>query len=239
MQDGIDLITALALHPETARRLAAKFWNFFVSEIHAPDPSFLASMATVYLQSRHRDRPGRARRPDLAVVQQSVDALRALLVAGGVRGPGDQGSRLAELLARQGARRRWPTWARRSTSRPTSAAGRSGRGGSRRPRCWRGPTSPPRWPPARRTSSPWPCEPEANSPQALMAAMLERVTPAPFDSLPQQALLKYIVAGGAWSGSESQGPPGLPGSHACSSPPPSISWSRRGAHEPFPTTVHP
>jgi len=30
------------------------------------------------------------------------------------------------------------------------------------------------------------------------------VTPAPFDSLPQQALLNYMVAGGAWSGSESQ-----------------------------------
>jgi uncharacterized protein (DUF1800 family) len=34
MQDGIDLITALAVHPETARRLARKFWGFFVSEIH-------------------------------------------------------------------------------------------------------------------------------------------------------------------------------------------------------------
>ena len=27
IQDGIDLITALALHPETARRLARKFWS--------------------------------------------------------------------------------------------------------------------------------------------------------------------------------------------------------------------
>ena len=41
MQDGIDLITALAVHPETARRLARKFWNFFVSEIHPPDPAFV------------------------------------------------------------------------------------------------------------------------------------------------------------------------------------------------------
>ena len=41
-----------------------------------------------------------------------VDAPRALFVAGGVRRAGDQGSGLAELLARQGARRRWPTWAR-------------------------------------------------------------------------------------------------------------------------------
>jgi uncharacterized protein (DUF1800 family) len=47
-------------------------------------------------------------------------------------------------------------------------------------------------------------EPEASSPQALLAAMLDRVTPAPFDSAPQQALLSYLVAGGAWTGSEAQ-----------------------------------
>jgi hypothetical protein len=30
------------------------------------------------------------------------------------------------------------------------------------------------------------------------------LSPAPFDSLPQQALLNYLVAGGAWTGGESQ-----------------------------------
>ena len=30
IQDGIDLITALATHPETVRRLARRFWQFFV-----------------------------------------------------------------------------------------------------------------------------------------------------------------------------------------------------------------
>src|SRR5262245_62103423 len=33
MQDGIDLINALVMHPETARRFARKWWNFFISEI--------------------------------------------------------------------------------------------------------------------------------------------------------------------------------------------------------------
>ncbi len=32
MQDGLDLIAALATHPETARRLATKLFGFFVSE---------------------------------------------------------------------------------------------------------------------------------------------------------------------------------------------------------------
>src|SRR5688572_26108678 len=57
MQDGVDLITALAVHPETGRRLARKFWQFFVSEIHPPDPAFVERTAAVYLQNRTEIRP--------------------------------------------------------------------------------------------------------------------------------------------------------------------------------------
>ena len=56
-QDGLDLITALALHPETARRLARKFWQFFISEVHPPDPNFIARTADVYLQNGTEIRP--------------------------------------------------------------------------------------------------------------------------------------------------------------------------------------
>jgi hypothetical protein len=34
--------------------------------------------------------------------------------------------------------------------------------------------------------------------------MLDRVTPAPFDSGPQQALVSYLLADGAWTGSAEQ-----------------------------------
>ncbi len=51
MQDGLDLITALANHPETARRLAGKLYGFFVSETHAADPGFVDQIASVYLQN--------------------------------------------------------------------------------------------------------------------------------------------------------------------------------------------
>ena len=37
-----------------------------------------------------------------------------------------------------------------------------------------------------------------------MTALRERVTTAPFDAMPEQALLNYLVAGGVWTGSESQ-----------------------------------
>jgi uncharacterized protein (DUF1800 family) len=49
MQDGLDLIHALAFHPETAKRLASKLWTWFVSETATPDPAFVTSIAGTYL----------------------------------------------------------------------------------------------------------------------------------------------------------------------------------------------
>ncbi len=57
MQDGIDLITALATHPATARRLAGKLWNFFVSELTVPDPAFVEAVATEYLRNNTEMKP--------------------------------------------------------------------------------------------------------------------------------------------------------------------------------------
>jgi uncharacterized protein (DUF1800 family) len=51
MQDGLDLITALAGHPETAQRLATKLYNFFVNETTTPDPAFIGQIASTYLQN--------------------------------------------------------------------------------------------------------------------------------------------------------------------------------------------
>lgn len=51
MQDGLDLIAALATHPETAKRLARKLWACFVSEVRDPDPSWVSSIAATYLSN--------------------------------------------------------------------------------------------------------------------------------------------------------------------------------------------
>ena len=51
MRDGVDLISALARHPETGRRLARRLWSFFVSEIQVPDEAFVGRIAAVYRQS--------------------------------------------------------------------------------------------------------------------------------------------------------------------------------------------
>lgn len=57
LQDGLDLIAALASHPETARRIAGKLYAFFVSETDTPDPAFVDQIASVYLQNDTEIRP--------------------------------------------------------------------------------------------------------------------------------------------------------------------------------------
>jgi uncharacterized protein (DUF1800 family) len=56
-QDGIDLINALATHPETARRIATRLYTFFVSETAPPPAPFVDELASVYLQSGTVIRP--------------------------------------------------------------------------------------------------------------------------------------------------------------------------------------
>ena len=51
MQDGLDLINALAGSPNTARYLATKIYRFFVNDVAAPDPAFVNAIGGVYLQS--------------------------------------------------------------------------------------------------------------------------------------------------------------------------------------------
>src|SRR5439155_4753390 len=51
MQDGIDLINALAIHPETAKRMARKLWVWFISEAEAPTDDFVSRIADIYLHT--------------------------------------------------------------------------------------------------------------------------------------------------------------------------------------------
>ena len=57
MQDGLDLIDALARHPETARRLARKLYAFFVSETQEPDTALVNRLADIYLKNDTEMKP--------------------------------------------------------------------------------------------------------------------------------------------------------------------------------------
>jgi uncharacterized protein (DUF1800 family) len=53
MQDGLDLVLALVRHPATAHRLAAKLYQFFISETAVPAPEVISDLANTYLQSNY------------------------------------------------------------------------------------------------------------------------------------------------------------------------------------------
>jgi len=53
MQDGLDLIDALARNPNTGRYLAAKLYRFFVSEFRPPDPAFVDRIASAYFANQY------------------------------------------------------------------------------------------------------------------------------------------------------------------------------------------
>jgi uncharacterized protein (DUF1800 family) len=203
MQDGVDLITALAIHPETARRLARKFWNFFVSEIQQPDPAFVESTAAVYLQNRTEIRP--VVRHILTspwfnnpTVRHARYSWPAEYVARAIREVGWQGFSLDTVkspLASMGQQLfeppnvgGWPlgaewfstgTMLARTNFAATLAA-------------------------SQKQHLAAALESDGQTPEALLAAMLDRVTPAPLDQAPQQALMAYLVAAGTWTGSGEQ-----------------------------------
>jgi uncharacterized protein (DUF1800 family) len=53
MQDGLDLIEALARHPATADRLARRLYAYFVDEVDGPDESLIRDAAQAYLVSNY------------------------------------------------------------------------------------------------------------------------------------------------------------------------------------------
>ena len=53
MQDGLDLIDALARHPATARRLATRLYQYFINDVDAPNEAFINDAAQAYLSSNY------------------------------------------------------------------------------------------------------------------------------------------------------------------------------------------
>ncbi|HEX6164243.1 MAG TPA: DUF1800 domain-containing protein [Vicinamibacterales bacterium] len=203
MQDGIDLITALASHPETARRLARKFWSFFVSEVHQPDPEFVERTAALYLQANTEIRPvvrfilGSPwfRDPSVRFARYSWPPE---FVARAIKEVGWQGFALDQVrtpLANMGMLLfeppnvgGWPVgpgWFSTATMLARSNFGSQLVSQQKAPLAAS-------------------IAPEAQTQNGLMAAMLNRITTAPLDSNPRQVLSSYLAAGGAWTGSEEQ-----------------------------------
>ena len=203
MQDGVDLIAALARHPETARRLARKLWNFFISDVLPPDPEFVSSCAAAYLVNDTEIRPvlhyilrsrwflhpatpyTRYSWPVEFVVRSikevgwngySIDRARTALTNMGqtlFEPPDVNGWELGQGWFSTGAALARMNFAADLAFDQRSNLGRAAGAGR-------------------------------SSPEDLLSLFLDRFSPAPYDTEPYNGLLEYLRSGGAWTGSDAQ-----------------------------------
>jgi uncharacterized protein (DUF1800 family) len=203
VQDGIDLLTALASHPETARRLARKFWNFFVSEVQEADPQFVEGAANVYLGSGTQLRPMVRyiltspwfRDPSVRFARY---AWPPEFIVRAIKEVGWEGVTLDQIktpLANMGMLLfeppnvgGWPVgpgWFSTATMLARSNFASALVGGQKD------------YLAASFAES-------GQTQSGLMAAMKNRITTAPLDASPEQVLTSYLAAAGAWTGSPEQ-----------------------------------
>jgi uncharacterized protein (DUF1800 family) len=203
MQDGIDFITALARHPNTARRLARKMWNFFVSEVVPPNDDTIGGAVSAYLQngtsirsmvhymlrSREFQNPAnwhtRYSWPVEYVVRAikelgwsgfSIDSARAALIPMGqvlFEPPDVNGWELGQGWFSTGAMLSRMNFAGTLAFNQRFNLARAAAGAR-------------------------------ESPDALLEYMLDRLSPARYDSEPMDYLREFLQTGGAWSGSDAQ-----------------------------------
>jgi uncharacterized protein (DUF1800 family) len=203
MQDGIDLILALARHPETGRRLARKLWSFFVSEIRPPSESFVTRIANVYAQGDGHMAPvvravlssAEFDAPDSYYARYSwpvefvVRALKEVGSSGfplnAALGPlSNMGQQLFEPPDVAGWER-GPAWFTTAAmlARMNFAANVTSR---------------------QRTNIATDATGQGATPEALLSFYLDRLSSAPFESQPYASLLDYLRRGGAWTGNATQ-----------------------------------
>jgi uncharacterized protein (DUF1800 family) len=203
MQDGLDLINALAMHPNTGRFLARKFWGFFINEAQPPDPAFVDMVAQIYRQNNTEIRPvlrfifrspwfldpgnyfARYSWPveyavrlvkDMGWVGYSIDNLRTPLVNMGQQlfePPDVAGWALGNAWFSTGAMLARMNFAASVALNQRFNLGRA-------------------------------AAPHRDSPERLLGYFLDRMAPAEYASEPHGELLNYLNAGGAWTGNDAQ-----------------------------------
>jgi uncharacterized protein (DUF1800 family) len=203
MQDGLDLLSALARHPSTGRRMAGKLWTFFVNEIQEPPNSWLDQIAKVYLASDSHMAPVvrsvlLSREFDAPANRFARYSWPVEYVARALKEVGDSGYPMNNALgplANMGQQLFEPpdvggwslgaSWFSTASmlARMNFASNLIGR---------------------QRTDIARVASGNGPTPQALLSFYLDRLTPAPFDPAAYEALLEYLRAGAEWTGSDTQ-----------------------------------
>ncbi len=203
LQDGIDLINAVARHPATGPRLARKLYAYFISEVGAPDERLIGELSRIYYESNFEMKP---------VVQY-------LLRSSAFLGESNRYARYswpAEFVVRAIKEVGWTGFSVNDALTPMVNMGQQlfeppdvngwdlGQGwfssGSMLARM--------NFAAQLATNQKFNLRDVARvarqSPEALVAFLLDRLTPPPFGRDAAQALLDYARAGGAWTGSDTQ-----------------------------------
>jgi uncharacterized protein (DUF1800 family) len=204
IQDGVDFMTSLANHPETARRLARKLWNFFVSDLEEPNAAFVAAVADVYLRND----------TDMRAV------LRYILKSPWFTNPGNFNARYAwpvEFVVRTMKEIGWAGFSVDSARVPLTNMGQTlfeppNVAGWQLGRAWFGTgamlarmnfaatvASNQKFNLARSFSAT-----DRAQPGRVLNTMLQRLTASPFSATETTELLNYLNAGGPWTGSDTQ-----------------------------------
>jgi hypothetical protein len=203
MQDGIDLINAVAAHPETGPRLARKLYAYFVNEVDAPDQGLIDAVARTYY-SRHYD------------IEPMV---RLLLLSPQFKDPSSYYKRYAwpvEFVVRSMKEVGWNGFSVNSALNPLINMGQQ----LFEPPDVNGWELGPGWFSSggmlarmnfaatlagnQRFNLRNLARGNVDSPDSLLSFMLDRLTPPEFDSGSYAALLDYARSGGAWTGSDTQ-----------------------------------
>jgi len=203
MQDGVDLINAVAAHPATGPRLARKLYQFFISEVSQPDQALISELASTYYRNNFEMKP---------VVQR-------LLLSPQFAAASSRYARYswpAEYVARSIKEIGWTGFSVNDALGPMSNMGQQ----LYEPPDVAGWDLGPNWfsSGAMLTRMNFASQLATNqkfnlrdiarnarqSPDALVSLLLDRLTAAPFAREPYQALVDYARAGGSWTGSDAQ-----------------------------------
>jgi len=203
MQDGIDLINAVARHPDTGPRLARKLYAFFVNEVDAPDETLINALARTYYTRNFEIEP----------------MVRTILLSAPFKDPSNYYKRYAwpvEFVARSLKEVGWNGYSVNSALNPLISMGQQ----LFEPPDVNGWELGPGWFSSgamlarmnfaanlannQRFNLRDQSRGSVNSPESMVSFMLDRMTPPEFASGAYAALVDYARSGAAWTGSDAQ-----------------------------------
>jgi uncharacterized protein (DUF1800 family) len=203
MQDGLDLLTAVAAHPKTGPRLARKLYAFFVNEVDEPDPAVVDEMAALYYARNFEMEP----------------MVRYLLFSPQFRDPATYYKRYSwpvEFVVRALKEVGWSGFSVNDALTPLAAMGQQlleppDVSGWHLGRAWFSTgamLARMNFAAQLATNQKFALRdafrPVGATPDAVLSEALDRLLPADFDDGSRSTLLDYLQAGGAWSGSDAQ-----------------------------------